>query len=725
MIHYNEQEKIFHLKTGRTSYVMGVYENTLLHLYWGDALTPGCETFSQLIQTKGRSFCATDLPDGLSTDTLPMEFPTFGSADLRTPALHVRYADGSRITRLTYDSYRILDGKPALEGLPATYAEEGDDVQTLEITLCDTYSGLRVVLSYGVFGTLDAITRSVRVENGGNDSVTLLNVMSACLDFQQLGMEMLHLPGAWARERFPERVPVMRGKMTVDSLRGASSALHNPFAALLEPDTTERRGRVWGMNLVYSGNFTAGAEAEPYGCTRAFIGIHPFDFTWNLAPGESFQSPEAVLVFSADGIGGMSRIFHRLYRTRLCRGAFRDSERYALINNWEATYFNFNGDKIAHIAQKAASVGLDLMVLDDGWFGHRDDDFSSLGDWYVDKKKLPEGLDGLAEKVNSMGMQFGLWFEPEMISEDSDLYRAHPDWCLHVAGRPRTPSRNQLILDLSRKDVCDYIIETITGVLKSAPIAYVKWDMNRNMSEVGSALLPAEQQGEVYHRYMLGLYRCLEAITSAFPQVLFESCSGGGGRFDPGMLYYMPQTWTSDDTDAVERLMIQYGTSICYPYSSMGCHVSAVPNHQVGRVTPIRMRGHVAMPGQLGYELDLNKLTDEEIEEVKQQVREYKQLGELFHQGDLYRLKNPDEGPVTALLFVSPDRCKAAFCLYVTKAMANAPHLRVRLDGLDETAQYRETSTGELYSGSVLMHVGLPCICDADYKSEIRVFEKL
>ena len=725
MILFDEQEKIFHLKTDTTSYLFGLSENgLLLHLYWGEALEPGV-SFSQLLQARDRSFCATDVPGRLSTDSLPMEYPTFGSADLRTPALHVQYANGSRITRLVYASHAIVNGKPPLPGLPATYAEAGDDVQTLEVTLKDSRTGLCVVLSYSVFPHLNALTRSARILNGGTENVTLRSALSAAFDLQEQKLDWLHLPGAWARERFPERVPLVQGKVTAESLRGASSALHNPFAALVSPDATERQGRVYGMNLVYSGNFVVGAEKEPYGCTRAFLGIHPFDFAWQLAPGESFQTPEAVLVFSNTGIGGMSRIFHRLYRTRLCRGEFRDKERYALINNWEATYFNFNGDKIAAIAQKAAEAGLDLMVLDDGWFGHRDDDHSSLGDWFVYKEKLPEGLDGLARRVNGLGMQFGLWFEPEMISEDSELYRAHPDWCLHVDSCPRTPSRNQLILDLSRQDVCDYIIETISGVLKSAPIAYVKWDMNRNMTEVGSALLPAAQQGEVYHRYILGLYRCLEAITSAFPHILFESCSGGGGRFDPGMLYYMPQTWTSDDTDAVERLSIQYGTSLCYPYSSMGCHVSAVPNHQLGRVTPISLRGDVATPGQLGYELDLNKLSDADMEEVKAQVLRYRSLGEIFHRGDLYRLVNPDEDDCTALEFISEDGAQVALCLYVTHGKANAPHRWIRLEGLDRTARYKDTATGEVFSGSVLLGMGVPWVCDRDYKSEIRVFEKL
>ena len=406
----------------------------------------------------------------------------------------------------------------------------------------------------------------------------------------------------------------------MESTRGASSHQHNPFIALLRKDTTEDNGEVYGFNFVYSGNFLAQAEVDQFNNTRVTMGINPFDFSWKLDAGESFQTPEAVMVYSSEGLGDMSRTYHELYRTRLVRGTYRDKERPILVNNWEATYFDFNEEKILEIAKAGSELGIELFVLDDGWFGKRDDDRSSLGDWFVDHNKLPNGLGSLASNVKEMGLEFGLWFEPEMISVDSDLYREHPDWCLHVPGRSQSESRNQLVLDFSREDVCVEITKRVCDILASAPISYVKWDMNRHMTEIGSALLPADRQRETAHRYMLGLYKVMENITSSFPDVLFESCSGGGGRFDPGILYYMPQTWTSDNTDAVSRLKIQYGTSLVYPIVSMGAHVSAVPNHQVHRSTSMEMRGDVAMSGNLGYELDLTKLSNEEKEIVKQQV---------------------------------------------------------------------------------------------------------
>ena len=469
---------------------------------------------------------------------------------------------------------------------------------------------------------------------------------------------------------------------------------------------------------MYSGNFLAGAEVDQYETTRVFMGINPFDFSWRLQPGESFQTPEAVLVYSAEGIGGMSRTYHRLYRTRLSRGRYRDLERPILVNNWEATYFDFNAQKIEAIAETASELGIELFVLDDGWFGKRDDDRSCLGDWVVDRNKLPDGLEDLARRVNDKGLQFGLWFEPEMISPDSDLYRAHPDWCLHVPGRRRTEGRRQLILDLSRQDVRDYLYEAISGILASSPISYVKWDMNRNMTEIGSAQMDAEGQSEIAHRYMLGLYDLLERIVTAFPDVLFESCSGGGGRFDPGMLYYMPQTWTSDDTDAVERLKIQYGTSIVYPVSSMGAHVSAVPNHQLHRMTSLEMRGDVAMSGNFGYELDLTVFTDEEKEIVKDQVATYKELRGLIQTGDLYRLKSPFEGNETAWMMVSGDRQEAVVFYFRTLAEPNPALRRLRLAGLDAAAVYvMDGYEGEL-AGDRLMNFGIPLPqLNGDFKS--------
>ncbi|MGB3721144.1 MAG: alpha-galactosidase, partial [Hyphomicrobiaceae bacterium] len=540
-------------------------------------------------------------------------------------------------SELVYDSHRIVPGKPKLPGLPATYVERDDEAETLEITMKDPASGLAVVLSYTVFEKWNAIARSARLINNGSTAIEVQRALSMSVDFAHDRYDLLQLSGAWARERYVHRRPLVPGLQAVESRRGSSSHVQNPFVALLERGADEDHGGVYGVSLVYSGNFTAGVEVDQFHSPRLFIGINPFDFGWRLEPGESFQTPEAVLVFSAEGLGGMSRKYHDLYRSRLCRGTFRDKTRPILVNNWEATYFNFDADKIEAIARAGKELGIELFVLDDGWFGKRDSDNSSLGDWFVDRRKLPNGLEDLVQRVRNLDMQFGLWFEPEMVSPDSELYRAHPDWCLHIEGRRRTEARQQLILDLSREDVQDYIVKTISGILSSAPITYVKWDMNRNMTEIGSAKLPPERQRETAHRYMLGLYSVLDRITSAFPHVLFESCSGGGGRFDPGMLYYMPQTWTSDNTDAISRLKIQYGTSIVYPVSAMGAHVSAVPNHQVGRVTPLETRGHVALSGNFGYELDLTKFTEEEKEIVKAQIALYKEIRHLVQFGDFYR----------------------------------------------------------------------------------------
>ncbi len=725
MICYNEAERLFHLQTAHSSYCFGLLTDAVpVHLYWGARLEEPLR-LHQLLQGRERSFSPADVGvDALSSDALPLEYPCYGSGDFRRPALHVQYADGSRITKLNYVNHTIADGKPPLEGLPATWAEPGDAVQTLTVLLRDELTGLEAALQYSVFETLDAITRSVRLVNGGREPVVLRTALSASLDMQGGQLELLHLPGTWARERIPQRLPLMQGRMSAESLRGSSSAHHNPFLALLEPETTERQGRVWAMNLVYSGNFEAAAELDALGQTRMSIGLQPFDFAWTLTPGAAFQTPEAVLVCAEHGLGELSRRYHRLYRTRLCRGQYRDTPRPVLLNNWEATYFDFDQEKLLAIARTAAACGLDLMVLDDGWFGRRNDDHSSLGDWSVNRAKLPEGLDGLARRINGLGLRFGLWVEPEMISEDSELYRAHPDWCIHVPGRPRTPSRHQLVLDLSRPVVCDWLIETMSGVLCSANISYLKWDMNRNITDLWTPSLPPARQGEQAHRYMLGLYRVLETLTARFPAVLFESCSGGGGRFDPGMLYYMPQTWTSDDTDALERLRIQYGTSLCYPYSAMGCHVSAVPNHQVGRVTPLQLRGHVAMPGQLGYELDLNHLTAEERGQVRAQAAQYRALERVFHTGELFRLTPPDPTEPMGLEFRSEDGNTIVLLIYVNRATPNAPYRWLRLEGLDPAAQYRD-ETGTVYSGSVLMQKGIPVECSGDGWSSLRVYSRL
>ncbi|MBR5152318.1 MAG: alpha-galactosidase [Clostridia bacterium] len=724
-ISYDKEQKLFHLQTPNTSYVMGVCEDThLLHLYYGAKIKSYSVVMENFPIREHRSFECEDISIGAySTGTLPLEYPVYGHGDYRSPAFHAEYCDGSHITALTYQGYEIKKGKTPLKGLPATYTESDDEAETLYITLMDQLTGLSLILSYTVFEDSDAIVKSVLVKNGGSSSIYLKTVMSSCIHLFDKDYDFVHLEGTWARERSIQKRPLMTGTMSIDSKRTTSSHHHSPFLALARPYATETCGDVYAMSFVYSGNHIETTEVDAFDTTRAMVGINPFGFGWNLNPGEEFQAPEVVLTYSATGFGAMSRTYHKLYRTRLCRGKFRDLERPVLINNWEATYFGFNEEKILRIAEKAKTVGVELMVLDDGWFGKRDSDNCSLGDWVVDKRKLPNGIEGLASKVTELGMQFGLWFEPEMVSEDSDLYRAHPDWCLHVKDRRRTPSRFQLILDMSRPEVRDYVVDAVSSVLSSAPISYVKWDMNRNASEVGSAGYPESQQSEISHRYILGVYEILERLTSAFPDILFEGCSGGGGRFDAGMLYYFPQYWTSDDSDALERLYIQHGTSMVMPACTMGAHVSAVPNHQVRRTTPLKARGDVASVGQLGYELDLNTLSEEEIQAVKAQIIKYKELRHTVHYGEMYRLKSPFDDRCCAWEYVTENQIVLMYC--VAHARVGLGRTCVKLEGLDPDAKYRDKESGVVYDGDYLMHVGLYFTDKADLESQLLIFDRV
>lgn len=707
---YEASTRTFHVQSRNVSYAMRIVKDGYLaHLYWGRKIKP--MGLKDPIPTTFRpSFQPNPFPEDerFSLDTLPQEYPGYGTSDFRSPAYQVRLADGTTISEFKYVRHRILPGKPKLKGLPAVYAESEDEAETLEIVLEDAVAKLRLIVRYTAFRDHDAIARSAEIENLGDRPVRVLRLLSASVDFPRADFDAVHLWGSWTRERHIARRALMPGVQAIESRRGASSHQHNPFLAVVSPDATEDQGEVYGFSLVYSGSFLAQAEVDQFASTRVSIGLNPFDFEWLLEAGESLQTPEAVLVYSHEGLGGMSRTYHKLYRTRLCRGVYRDKERPILINNWEATYFDFDEEKLMRIVHAAKELGIELFVLDDGWFGRRNDDKRSLGDWFVNREKLPGGLEGLAAKVNEQGLQFGLWVEPEMISPDSELYRAHPDWCLHVPDRRRTTGRMQLVLDYSRQDVRDAIYEQLAAIFSSVPIAYVKWDMNRNMTEIGSAALPPERQRETAHRYMLGLYELLERITLAFPNILFESCAGGGGRFDPGMLYYMPQTWTSDDTDAIERLKIQYGTSLVYPVSAMGSHVSAVPNHQVHRITSLKTRGHVAMSGNFGYELDLSKLSEEEKAEVREQVAEYKAIRRLVQQGDFYRLLSPFEGNDTAWQFVSEDKSEAYAVFVRTLAVPNGPLTRLRFKGLDPDKTYALRGTDRVYGGDELMYAGLP-----------------
>ena len=713
-IHFFADQSLFLLQAGPASYAFTINEYGIpVHLHWGPFIAAPARGLNS-VRLGDRPFSPTlaGAAFGVSLDALPQEFPTYGSSDFRQPALEVYQPQtGSRILSLRHVSHRIEAGKPALAGLPATYAENPDDADTLVVLLEDKLLGLRVELLYTVFAHHPVITRSVRIVNAGTSTLELRRALSASIDFNPSfsGHKFIQLSGAWSRERDTHVSPLRPGIQSVESVRGTSSHQHNPFFALAELGANEEHGTVYGFNLVYSGNFLAQVGLDQFATARAQLGINPFDFSWQLGAGDTFQTPEAVLVFSSEGLGGMSRALHRFYRRHLLPAAWRDRPRPILINNWEATYFDFNADKLEAIASAGAELGAELFVLDDGWFGKRNDDRSSLGDWVVDRKKLPGGLDDLAARIKAKGMEFGLWFEPEMVSVDSDLYRAHPDWCLHVPARARTEGRNQLVLDFSRAEVREELYRRIAGILRENPITYVKWDMNRHLTEVGSAALPPGRQQETAHRYVLGLYEIMGRFTRDFPHVLFEGCSGGGGRFDPGILAYMPQIWTSDNSDAITRLRIQYGTSLAYPFSTMAAHVSAVPNHQVGRVTPIRTRGDVAFTGAFGYELDLGALPSDEKAEVKRQTAFYKQVRPLLISGDLHRLKSPFDSREAAWMVVAADGSEALVTHVTMLAEPNAPYTHLKLRGLDPTKNYRvrigETET--VMAGDVLLHAGL------------------
>ncbi len=711
-IFYDENQKSFYLGAGKASYVLHVDEDgRLLNQHWGarvpdGAIQPDLSHYPTLASFDPR------------TNALPWELPTRGSGWYGEPAVAATNAKGDDMVQLTYVSHAIYMGKNRLPGLPATFARREGDAETLEIELMDRLTGLRVTAVYGVFERTGAITRSLRLKNESGEDMQINGVLSASAPVHGSGYDVIHLKGAWARERHVMRQTQGEGEYRIFSQRGASGHEANPFLALCEKSATEFSGEVWAVSLVYSGSFEALSYVNNTENSRLSIGMNPDVFTWKLEPGETFVSPEAAMVYSPDGLNGMSHAFHRLYSENLMRSKWFERDRPILINNWEATYFNFNEEKILQIARRAKELGVEMLVLDDGWFGKRNTDNCSLGDWVVNPEKLPGGLNGLSDRLHDLGLKFGLWFEPEMISPDSDLYRAHPDWCLHLDGRARVEMRNQLILDLSRKEVQDYIIESVSAVLESARIEYVKWDMNRNMTEPFSGAQTPERQKETQHRYMLGLYRVLEEITARFPEILFESCSGGGGRFDPGMLYYMPQTWTSDDSDAAERMFIQYGTSFVYPPCAMGAHVSAVPNHQTGRTTAMQTRGDVALGGNFGFELDLSQLSDADAETVRRLIEREKQVRTLVRTGEFTRLLSPFDHPYAAWQFRARDNSEALICAYRLMTRPATPHLLLRASGLDESAVYMDDD-GNTCSGAALTRYGLWLHLPGDFTSKV------
>ncbi len=705
---FDSKSNSFKLDTPNTSYIIQIAEGGyILHRYYGATIDDTDLSYLEQKTVYG-SFHPKSPDTGRQLESSMLEYSAYGIGDFRTSSLMVRAADGTATTDIRYVSHKIYKGKPVLEGLPSTYADE-NEAETLELVALDALTGVEVTLIYTAFENYDAITRSVKVENKSDKTVNLERIMSGGVDLPSSDYDFIHLWGHWAKERTPERTHLRHGKQSIESLRVSSSHMHNPFAALVSPNADEEVGEAYGFNLVYSGNFVIEAEVDYLSKTRIIAGINPTDFAWRLEPGKIFTAPELVMVYSAEGIGNMSRTFHKLYTNNLCRKEWKGIKRPILVNNWEGTYFDFDDEKLYSIAKDAAELGIEMFVLDDGWFGDdRNIDIGWLGDWYVNKKKLKNGLPDLVNKVHALGLKFGLWFEPEMISPIGKLYEAHPEWCLHVNGRKNSPARDQFVLDYSRADVRDYIVNIISGLIDEAGFEYIKWDFNRNMTELGSDLLSPEEMPGLCHRYVLGLYEVLDRILKKYPSLLIEGCSGGGGRFDAGILYYAPQIWTSDDTDAIERIDIQYGTSFVYPASAMSAHLSASPNHQTRRDTSFKTRGIVAMGGNFGYELDLNMLTPEEKEMVKAQIADYNKYQKLVQYGDLYRLVSPFKNRYfSAWEYVSDDKSEALFTFVVMRREIYSGNYYIKLRGLDAKKKYLSSADGKIYSGSTLMNAGV------------------
>ena len=689
---FHKQSKCFHLYNNEVSYIMRIMENGQLeNLYYGKKIHDK-EDFAYFHDEAMRSQMSVCIPEPglLSMQYTRQEYPSYGTGDYRSPAVTIAQENGSRIIDFKYAGHEIYSGKKEILPLPATYVEEKEEAETLEVTLHDNVMDTDLILSYTIYEAYPVITRNTKFVHKGKEKIVLERAMSASVEFLDMDYEMVQLSGGWSRERYVKNRKLEMGIQSIQSLNGTCcGAEHNPFLALKRPHTTESQGEVYGFSLVYSGNYLGQAEVSTFDMTRVMMGINPEDFSWELKSGESFQTPEVVMVYSDKGLNKMSQTYHRLYRKRLMHGEWRDKARPILLNNWEATYFDFNEEKILTIAKKAKEAGVELFVLDDGWFGARNDDYRGLGDWYVNLEKLPDGISGLSKKVEELGLKFGLWVELEMVNKDSDLYRAHPDWIISAPNRFESHARHQNVLDFSRNEVVDYIYEMIAKVIRESSISYIKWDMNRYMSEPYSKGSAPCEQGKVMHKYILGVYDLYTRLTTEFPHILFESCASGGARFDPAMLYFAPQTWCSDDTDASERTKIQYGTSYVYPIVSMGSHVSAVPNHQMHRITPIETRANVAYFGTGGYELDLNLLSDAEIETVKKQIAFMKEHRELIQMdGDFYRLLSPFEGNETAWMVVSSDKTQAVAAFYQRLNKVNASWLRLKLDGLDANTKY-------------------------------------
>ena len=710
-IRFDKESQLFVLETRNSCYQLRVDETGLLrHVYYGKGVGGTDMRYREKSSDRGFSGNPYDFQNnrGCSADTMPQEYSTFGTGDYRPSALEAVLENGSRSLELTYAGYQVESGKYTLAGLPYVRGAQqaaANTVQTLTIELRDEIAGISVFLSYGVFAEKDIITRTARICNRSGKTIRLEKAASMCIDFPYASFDLIHFSGRHCMERIPERRELTRSTVTVESKRGMSSHHANPFVILCDPAATEDHGDCYGFMLMYSGNHKEEVSRDQVGSIRLVSGIHDEGFCWLLAPGEAFQTPEVILSYSSDGLNGLSGNFHRILRENVCDTRFADRSLPVLLNSWEACYFDFDTDKLLKLADEAVALGVEMFVLDDGWFGSRTSDHSGLGDWFANEDRLPGGLKVLSEKIHEKGLQFGVWIEPEMVNEDSDLYRAHPDWALCDPGRKPVIARSQLVLDMTRGDVREYLFDCISRILKDAQIEYVKWDFNRSVSNMWSGNLPADRQGEVAHRFVLGVYELLGRIREAFPEILIEGCAGGGGRFDAGMLFYYPQIWCSDNTDPVARLSIQRGTSYGYPVCTMGSHVSASPNHQTGRATPLATRGIVAMAGTFGYELDPNRLTGEERRQIREQIDTYHRLERLIRGGTYYRLSQ-DVHPYCSWECVSQDRSEVLVSVVCTALEANAAFYCVKLRGLDPDRFYREERSGEVFSGAALMYGG-------------------
>lgn len=709
------------LNTKNTTYQMGISTHGfLLHLYYGPKLNEESDT-SFLLTYYDRGFSGNpyevDNDRTFSLDILPQEYPCYGNGDYRHTAFSMSDAQGVFGCDLRYVSHRFVEGKYHLPDLPSVYASS-QEARTLEIVLADQQANVEVTLLYGILSDLDVITRAVKIRNIGKEDITLSHMASASLDFLNGDFDLVHFYGRHGKERTMERQDINHGITQVGSLRGTSSHQHNPFVMLCEKETTEDHGGVYGMMMLYSGNFVCTTEKDQMNQVRLMMGLQEEMMAYPLSPDQTFVTPEVAMIYSAEGFNGYSHLSHELIRDHITRGPYKKKRRPILINNWEATYFDFTGDKIVAIAKEAAKLGVEMMVLDDGWFGGRNHDQAGLGDWVTNEKKMGGPLLDVSRQIKDLGMKFGLWIEPEMVNEDSDLYRAHPDWAFTIPGRKPVRGRYQLVLDFSREEVVNHVYEQIAREIEDAKIDYIKMDMNRSICDVYSAVSKKQNYGVIMHQYVLGVYRFLELLLTRFPDILIEGCSGGGGRFDAGMLYYTPQIWCSDNTDAMERITIQRGTSYAYPISSVGSHVSAVPNEQTGRMTDIKTRAIVAMGGSFGYELDLNLITDEEKEAVKGQIDNYKKYWSLINEGAYYRLETLGGHDALAWSYVKKDKEEALVHFVTTTNDCNIPVTYVKCAGLDGEALYQDEKTATIMSGNALMHTGYPVpVIPGEYKA--------